>query len=444
MKASSVHCGSGLILGESRWQRRGLWGGAPEAVDPPVEELQASTHTMIEIHTITRHAGRDGVTVALLGAGEEHRQAVAAILAKHPGLHVHEYASFPAQVDELAATLAQQYDVVFLDADGDTEYALELTQSVSARGRVYVMVYSAQNDMRLAVRFMRAGAREFLAYPLDAAEVDGALARVSLRQAAPRQPVRKANKLLVFLGAKGGCGVTTMASNFALALADESGSSTLLIDLGQPLGDVAINLGMTTQYSVLNALEDPQRLDANFLASLVTKHNTGLQVLAAPREFPSSPPPKEALSRLVTVARQNYEYVVVDAGSRVELIGTPLFEQASIVYLITQVGISELRNANRMISRFFAARGNSLQIVVNRYTPKMRLFDDEQINKALTRPAQWKIPDDYATARRTRETATPMVLLESGISNAIREMARAAADLPADGESKRGLFKLFL
>jgi Flp pilus assembly CpaE family ATPase len=119
-----------------------------------------------------------------------------------------------------------------------------------------------------------------------------------------------------------------------------------------------------------------------------------------------------------------------------------LFDQASTVYLITQVGISELRNANRMINQFFVVRGRSLQIVLNRYTAKTLIFDDAQIAKALTRTANWKIPDDYATARRTQNTASPLALEDSPISLAIRQMARAACGL-SDEKSKKKGFSLF-
>ncbi len=79
--------------------------------------------------------------------------------------------------------------------------------------------------------------------------------------------------------------------------------------------------------------------------------------------------------------------------------------------------------------------------MLNRYTPHALLFDEQQITKALTRPAQWKIPDDYATARRIRSTATPIALEDSPISKVIRQMARTACGLPAEAEKKG--FSLF-
>jgi pilus assembly protein CpaE len=207
------------------------------------------------------------------------------------------------------------------------------------------------------------------------------------------------------------------------------------------LGDAAINLGMVANYSTANAVKETSRLDGNFLSSLLSKHPSGLSVLAAPGEFPPEQPSTEAIDKLLYIARQSFNFVVVDVGSRIDLMETTLFDESSTIYLITQVGITELRNSNRMINQFFALRDRSLQIVLNRYTPKTLIFDDSQITKALTRAANWKIPDDYSTARRTQNTATPIALEDSPISQAIRQMARAACGL---GEEKKSRgFSLF-
>jgi pilus assembly protein CpaE len=220
--------------------------------------------------------------------------------------------------------------------------------------------------------------------------------------------------------------VTTLASNFALALAQETDSAILLIDLGLPLGDVAINLGIKTEYSIATALEKPNRLDANLLSTLVSKHSSGLSVLPAPTDLTDVQATTEAVDKLLKVTRDIYDYVVVDAGSRIDLMDSSLFEESGIIYLVTQVGISEMRTANRMIVKYFAQRDENLQIVINRYKTSDAVFDEAQIAKALTRHAQWKIPDDYAAARRTRETASPMVMTDSEISQAIRLMAKTS------------------
>jgi pilus assembly protein CpaE len=333
--------------------------------------------------------------------------------------------------------LAKNYDLIFVDLDSDPEYALDVVESIYSCGNTTVMVYSAQTDRELVVSAMRAGAREFLTLPITTADLTDALGRITVRQPATQRSKWSPRKLFTFLGAKGGCGTTTLAANFAVSVAQESGQKTLLIDLGLPLGDAAINLGMVPSYSTANAFQDSTRLDSNFLASLLTTHSSGLYMLAAPNEFGQQDATPEALDKLLSIARHNFRYVVVDAGARTDLRETTLFEEAATLYLVTQVGVSELRNANRLITRYFAHRGPNLQIILNRYVPHALVFDDEHITKALTRAAQWKIPDDFPTARRTQNTATALALEDSPISRVIRQMARAACGLPAVQEKKR-------
>jgi pilus assembly protein CpaE len=379
------------------------------------------------------------MSIALIDPDDQRRKEVAVALTGVQGTSVKEYSSFPPDdVEDLPHILEHRFDAVIIGLDSDPECAFDVVESICSRGSTTVMVYSAQTQLELAVRFMRAGAREFLTLPLLRADIIGALARVSISHSSASRGRRTGRKLFVFTGAKGGCGVTTIASNFSVALAQESGQRTLLIDLGLPLGDAALNLGMVAEYSTANAFQDSSRLDQNFLNSLLARHSSGLFVLAAPSEFTAIPPANDAIDKLISVARRSFDYVVVDAGSRLDLKSTAVFDESAYFYLITQVGVSELRNANRLISQLFYTRGNRLQIVLNRFTRVGLLFDEQQITKALTKPAAWKIPDDYATARRTQNTVNPVALQDSPISRVIRQMARTACGLPANPKKRKG------
>ncbi len=387
--------------------------------------------------------GPDGTTlnVAILGPDEHRRGVVAGALTGHKGLKFREFASYPPRLEDLPQALAQQYQVIIVDIDSNPDYAYKLVETLCASGRTYVMTYSAQADTKMAVRFMRTGVREFFTMPLDPSEITAALDRASFHQPPPVDPSKMPGKLMIFMGSKGGCGVTTLSSNFALALAQESGSETLLVDLGLPLGDVAINLGLSTDYSLGPALLNPDRLDSSMLATLITKHESGLSVLAAPTELPDTQAAPEAYEKLLNVTREKFSYVVVDLGSRIDLMGTSLFQPSAVIYLVTQVGITEMRNTNRLVLKYFTRRDENLQIIINRFKSSDLVFDETQIAKALTRPADWKIPDDYAAARRTRNTPTPLALADSEIARSLREMAQAAAGVVP--EKKKGFFRLF-
>jgi len=86
-----------------------------------------------------------------------------------------------------------------------------------------------------------------------------------------------------------------------------------------------------------------------------------------------------------------------------------------------------LRNSNRLISKLSTAGSPKLEIVINRYDPRCLEIAEEYITKALTRAAEWKIPNDYAAVRRMQNTATSLMQDDSEISRAIRQMTRSVS-----------------
>jgi pilus assembly protein CpaE len=387
--------------------------------------------------------GAERLTVAIVGPDDQRRNAVAIAIARCPGAVVREFHRYPNTLDGVPGLLEGNCDILVIDLDSLPEFALELVEAICARSSKTVMVYSGKSDPDLLLRCMRAGVREFLAPPFAHSAVAEALVRAAARRPATRPQKEPNGRLLVFLGAKGGGGVTTLASNFAVALAMDTTQTTLLIDLDLPLGDVALNLGIITEFSTINALQQTARLDANFLNQLLVKHSSGLTVLAAPGKFPQYHPTNEAIDKLLYVARQEFDNVVVDVGSRLDLTGSALFKDAFTVYLVTQASIPDLRNSNRLISQFFTGGGPKLEIVINRFDPRSLGVAEEHITKALTRPPNWKIPNDFAAVRQMQNTATPLALADSPISRLIRQMARAVSGQPEPEAPKKKSFSFF-
>ena len=65
--------------------------------------------------------------------------------------------------------------------------------------------------------------------------------------------------------------------------------------------------------------------------------------------------------------------------------------------------------------------------MINRFESRALGVSEEHITKALTRPAQWKIPNDYASVRNMQINATPLVLADSAIARQIRKMVKAVS-----------------
>jgi len=390
----------------------------------------------------------DAMSIAIVGPDEKLRKAVATALASCHRGEIRQFASYPPSLDELPKLIQQHFDIILIEWDSNQEYALDLVEAIGTGGSSTVMVYSNEKEPdranpEMLMRCMRAGAREFLSMPFAQDSIAAALVRTAARHMPVRAAKRSGGRLLLFCGSKGGAGVTAIACNFAVAIAQESGESTLLIDLDLPLGDAALNLGITPGYSTIDALQNFGRLDASFLSKLLVKHSSGLFVLAAPGNYSVYQSSNDAILKLLTVARQEFQNVVVDVGSKLDITGvTAPFKDADTIYLVTQSGIPELRNANRLIAQLFSANRPKLEIVINRFESRPLGVAEEHIAKALTRTPDWKVPNDFAAVRQMQNTATPLALADSPISRKIRQMARAASGQPPVAAKKKG-FSLF-
>jgi pilus assembly protein CpaE len=387
--------------------------------------------------------GSDVLSIGLIGPTDSRRESIVAALTSLHRAATRQFTSYP-DLDDVPRLLESGFDVIIIELDNNPEQALDLVESICSSGSVTVMVYSEQVLPEMLMRCMRAGAREFLTHPVTTNSIAEAMVRASVRRPVALQAKKQGGNLLVFAGAKGGSGVTTVATNFAVSLAQESDRSTVLIDLNLPVGDAALSLGLKPQYSTVNALTDFSRLDSNYLSTLLVKHSSGLSVLAAPDKYGPAQITEEALDRLLHVARQEFDYVVVDAGSKLDPTIKALFTAAagSKVYLVLQVGVSELRNANRLISEYFRTSGVKVEVVLNRYTGRTLAIDEARIAKALTMPIAWKVPGDYPAAQNAQNSATPLVTEDSPISRVIKQMTKAAGGVQDTAEKKKW-FQLF-
>lgn len=383
------------------------------------------------------------LSVGLVGENDANRLAVTRDLSgPEVGVLRDYYLNF-----DLNDLIAARHDAVIIDLDHDLERALNLVASLTREKVPTVMVYSAHAEQELTKRALQAGAHEFLVVPSAPGLMSGALVRAMARR--PNiSVIDESGELFVFFGVKGGVGVTTIASNFALLLAQESGKHTLLIDFDLPLGDIALNLGLNGKYSTVDALENVTRLDATFLATLLQPCGPNMWVLGAPGHFMNMEFPSKAIDKLIAVAMDQFDYVVVDSGSRLNFIETNLYRLAGTIFMVTQTGIPELRNANRLMGQFPAGGRPRLQIVINRHSASFHSLDDQTVEKALTRPVDWRIPNDYGTAIRMQHTASPLAFKDTPISRTIRQMAKSVcsqAEPGADGAAgkKRGLFGMF-
>ncbi len=388
--------------------------------------------------------GPAALSVALVMPNATRRRSLVAALAGTQFVPlVHEFASYPSR-DDLPAIARLGCQVLIVDLDDDVEQAIHVIENIGRHeAAMTVMAASSRNDSALMRRSMQAGARDFLVEPFLPETVGEAFARTCSRGTGQKKALGKA---LVFVPSKGGVGVTTIALNFALALTKESGARVVVVDMDFQLGEIAPGLGMTTTFSVVDALASAARLDREFLATLLIRHDSGLAVLGSPESYDFFHlADDKSVRKLMRILREEFDYVVVDSGSCHGDTQETLLGMADTLYLVTEMTFASLRNAHRLIS-FLSARDGCrhLKVVSNRFNARYNNIDGNSATKALTRPVDWKIPNAYAAVRAAQDNGIPIAMNDSPYTRAIAQMARAACGKPLTAAKKASQgFNLF-
>jgi pilus assembly protein CpaE len=313
-------------------------------------------------------------------------------------------------------------DIVVVDIRHDASSgmaAIERLRAGSPAVAIFAIAASAEPD--LILQAMRAGANEFFPWtdgPPTAASrtmeesFHGAVRRTATRRDAATAGARPPCVNHVFLGAKGGAGTTTVAVNCAVELARLTKRPTIILDLKTCLGEVALFLGVRPRFTLLDAVENLHRLDRDFLRELVTKHKSGLDILAGSEQF-DRPNAQDAgaIEELLRVLARTYDYIVVDAGNTINACSVSALYAADTVFLVTNPDVPSIRNAQRLVDRVrqLGAGSERVKVLLNR-SSEHHLIAPKQIETALGYGIHHRFSSDYPTVSTALNSGVPLAL----------------------------------
>ena len=180
-----------------------------------------------------------GVRFIVLNNDEDFSGELRALLLKSSDVKI------VAEVDELAmlseAVARFPADIVLINLDPMPDAVLPVMGEVAnSNVDIAVFVTSESTDGPLIHNAIRMGAREFLPKPIDARALEEATKKVAGR----RDTAVRQGKLITVMGASGGAGATTFATNLAVELAALANGKVTIVDLDYRFGQVASVLDM--------------------------------------------------------------------------------------------------------------------------------------------------------------------------------------------------------
>ena len=134
-------------------------------------------------------------------------------------------------IENRAARDGVSPDFVIVDIRGDASSSMSSIERLrGATPGAGIFAVASAADPELILQSMRAGANEFFTWPPEEESFHGAIRRTAARRETA-QGARASATTLVFFGAKGGAGTTTVSVNCGVELARLSKKSTVIVDL---------------------------------------------------------------------------------------------------------------------------------------------------------------------------------------------------------------------
>lgn len=283
---------------------------------------------------------------------------------------------------------------------GQPQSMQRVVQIHARRPELPQIVALADANISTVRQLLRQGVADVLSLPLQIEEVYDSAANIL--ENVEHEPVAKveAAPLVAVVRSRGGEGSTTILSHLAqqLALSSSVKKGVCIIDLDVQVGGVTHYLGITPRRSVEDLLMSGDRLDPAMLKSVAVDRGHGLHVIAAPFDIqPLEQIDTEQLLKVVHLARQEFDFVLLDLPTDWTHWNLSTLLDATEVLMVVELQISSLRQAKRRLELFRSVGIDpaSVAIVVNRAQRKLfRNIDLKDVSEALKRKVLVSLSDE--------------------------------------------------
>lgn len=299
-------------------------------------------------------------------------------------------------------------------------------------------------DADLVLAALRAGVSEFLVTPASDDEIRASVNRLLLLSTNPTAQ----GQIYTLYSAKGGLGTSTIAASLAWELAHRNGKQGVaLADLTTTGGGMRVMLNINPLYDLGNIASQTDRIDRDFVRSVMVPDPEGVSILAAAEEVDAADTLNLATAgRLFDVLRRDYAYTVVDTDHHFAEPTIAALDAADRIILVTQLDVSALRSTQRSLGVLgrLGYAADKIVVLINRRSDRDRILleDAEQV---LRRNVGITLPNDYLACADAITTGTfvqrhapqsPLVSAMSAMADVLTGV-QSTAPVPAVPRSER-------
>lgn len=362
-------------------------------------------------------------------------------LSTHPEL---DFVGWSEHVAEATAALAGGHLQVVVHATRDTELPAAELAAIRAQTRSpIVMLASGESSALLDDALETDGVADVILLPQLTENVVFALRKVA--HAGRRLQAEGAHgrhgRIVTVFSPKGGTGKTVTATNLAASFAKHEKKRTLLLDLDLQFGDAAIMLGLEPEKTIYDLVTAPGELDSEKLAGYVTTHACGLDILPAPlRPEDAELVTESKLTRLLEVARESYDVIVVDTSPFFHGPMLATLDRTDELLMLCGLDVPTLKNVRLSMQtlELLSFPAQRIRFVLNRANSKVGM-SKKDVEGALQVAIRYEVPSDRAVPLGVNRGQPPAIGEQSSdFARAIRVVSKSL--LTPDAPKKRRMF----
>jgi pilus assembly protein CpaE len=366
---------------------------------------------------------RGGLKVHLVCAADAQRTEVRTALAAlgDPPLDIVE---IEPNTDASSAAPADVTMVVF---NGDEDLSLSyLQRSAAMAARPVLFALLQERSPELMKRVLRAGADELLFLPLDPGDATRALLKIS--EARRRVETHAGGVICSFVSLVGGTGVTSLCANLALALRYAMDKRVCVVDLDLQTGGLSVFLNLEPERTIMALAQTERKLDSIQLEAALSKHASGVYLLAAPKRIEDSELVTDAMvGAVLDLMRQLFDYIIVDCGTHIDATAVAAWERSQNLFYVLDQSINAARCAWRFVDLVgrLGLQGVEPAFVLSRHLTTHPISED-QLTHTLAQPIYAKVPRDEKVLERIQLSAQDLwqVAPNSPLAKSIEDIAR--------------------
>lgn len=330
----------------------------------------------------------------------------------------------------------QEIDLLLVDVDFGEQAVLSMTRELTkVRPDLGVVILADHPSVEFFSAAMEAGARGLLPTNPSVEDLHGRLAQIADWQRRVRSMAfassgaDAAGRVVVVTGAKGGVGTSTIALHLALtAVRGGNGRRVCLVDLDLQQRGLRHLLDVHGRRTILDLVPVAENVTGRHVDEALFGHYSGLKMLLAPHEPERADEVTGDATRYILGAiRDQFDVVIVDAGSVLTEPGAVAMDFADDLILVATPDVPALRGAREtlgMMSRLEVAKAGDVKVLFNRASPRSEVQPD--LGRRITGTEAFKVavPEDWKHLEEVANGASALDLGDSPFRRAIIALGR--------------------